>query len=336
MTTTKPDKASAAPAAARKTFSKIKALALNAKPEDVPETLAHIARLCIDAGSAPALDRIWSEDAAHENGNYECLCCECDQVFIGHKRRVLCKACSNLLTPSDGAKEALTETRKVLLRHGYCGAGEHGTGDPEINIIDAALRSPQREGGEADPEASIPTYGNLPWDQLGRDVVEAQIGRRHDFKFDPKFYPGHQSPGINFNSLARIVDKYRRAHPPAVARRDWRDGSEIPPVPKGQEREYIVAVFRTSSGKVYSFSSSYLNAMPLQYDDCPIGNEASGCSACTDDGCPTTGWFYLTGNDGDGGSYQSLDLKDGDKIMGWREIPKWEDSALCPTKSQRD
>lgn len=73
--------------------------------------------------------------------------------------------------------------------------------------------APQCEVHTVDPEASIPTYGNIPWDQLGRDVVEAQIGTRRDFEFDPKFYPGHQSPGINFNSLARIVDKYRLSSP---------------------------------------------------------------------------------------------------------------------------
>lgn len=97
-----PDNARA-PAAWRRVFSKIKALALNAKPGDVPETLAHIARLCIDAGAAPFAERNWTEDASHENGNYECLCCECDQMFIGHKRRVLCKACSNLLTSHAGS-----------------------------------------------------------------------------------------------------------------------------------------------------------------------------------------------------------------------------------------
>ena len=63
----------------------------------------------------------------------------------------------------------------------------------------------------SDPEASLPTYGNIPWDQLGRDVVQAQTDRRHDFAFDPDCYPGHQMVGINFNSLARIVDKYRLA-----------------------------------------------------------------------------------------------------------------------------
>ena len=77
--------------------------------------------------------------------------------------------------------------------------------------IRLALRIPDAAQAVPDPEASIPTYGSIPWDQLGRDVVEAQIGTRRDFEYDPKFYPGHQMVGINFNSLARIVDKYRLA-----------------------------------------------------------------------------------------------------------------------------
>jgi hypothetical protein len=83
-----------------------------------------------------------------------------------------------------------------------------------------SLATPSRaveKAGEPDPEASLPTYGNLPWDQLGRDVMEAMTAHRNNFDFDPKFYPGHQSPGINFNSLARIVDKYRLAATPSGA-----------------------------------------------------------------------------------------------------------------------
>jgi hypothetical protein len=38
-------------------------------------------------------ERDWPEDFAHENGNYECICCECGQHFIGHKRRVVCRKC---------------------------------------------------------------------------------------------------------------------------------------------------------------------------------------------------------------------------------------------------
>jgi hypothetical protein len=36
----------------------------------------------------------WPEDFSHENGNYQCLCCSCNKVFVGHKRRVVCKQCS--------------------------------------------------------------------------------------------------------------------------------------------------------------------------------------------------------------------------------------------------
>jgi hypothetical protein len=38
--------------------------------------------------------RDWVEDAPHENGNYQCLCSTCGYTFIGHKRRVTCKACA--------------------------------------------------------------------------------------------------------------------------------------------------------------------------------------------------------------------------------------------------
>jgi hypothetical protein len=40
-------------------------------------------------------NRDWREDFSHENGNYQCRCVTCEQSFIGHKRRVLCKLCHN-------------------------------------------------------------------------------------------------------------------------------------------------------------------------------------------------------------------------------------------------
>jgi hypothetical protein len=40
-------------------------------------------------------DGDWKEDATHENGNYFCYCQYCKKEFIGHKRRVRCKLCSN-------------------------------------------------------------------------------------------------------------------------------------------------------------------------------------------------------------------------------------------------
>lgn len=114
----------------------------------------------------------------------------------------------------------------------------------------------------------------------------------------------------------------------------WREALEIPSVPKGGEREYIVAVYRAHSGKVYSFACTYLNATPLNCDECPLGNEAHSCGKCTDDGCPFTGWYRLTGDDGESGSYQSLHLETGDEIRGWREIPRWEDRAALASAPQ--
>lgn len=37
----------------------------------------------------------WKEDFKHENGNYTCKCYQCDRYFIGHKRRPMCKECSD-------------------------------------------------------------------------------------------------------------------------------------------------------------------------------------------------------------------------------------------------
>lgn len=38
----------------------------------------------------------WLEDAEHENGNYNCVCCHCGEIFIGHKRRVCCRICADV------------------------------------------------------------------------------------------------------------------------------------------------------------------------------------------------------------------------------------------------
>lgn len=39
--------------------------------------------------------RDWTGDRGHENGNYQCRCCICGEMFIGHKRRVTCKLCAD-------------------------------------------------------------------------------------------------------------------------------------------------------------------------------------------------------------------------------------------------
>lgn len=106
---------------------------------------------------------------------------------------------------------------------------------------------------------------------------------------------------------------------------DWKDGDIIPEVRSGQSKEFIVAVRRAHNGKVYSFAADYLNACRLRYEyGCP--KESEGCRGddC-EDGCPTTGWFSPTGDEDDGRTYHALSLRDGDKLVGWRDVPQWSD-----------
>lgn len=105
----------------------------------------------------------------------------------------------------------------------------------------------------------------------------------------------------------------------------WRKGATvIPDIKPGHEAEFIVAVRRGHNGKVYSFAAMFLNAYPLNYEHgCP--RESDGCDGMQcEDGCPTTGWFSLTGDDdGDGRMYHKLSIAEGDEFLGWRPVPQW-------------
>jgi len=45
-------------------------------------------------------ERSWPEDYAHDNGHYFNTCYRCQRQFMGHKRRVACKVCSETLAAS--------------------------------------------------------------------------------------------------------------------------------------------------------------------------------------------------------------------------------------------
>ncbi len=36
----------------------------------------------------------WPEDFEHENGNYQNICVRCQSLFVGYKRRHVCKVCA--------------------------------------------------------------------------------------------------------------------------------------------------------------------------------------------------------------------------------------------------
>ena len=84
--------------------------------------------------------RDWTEDAAHENGEYSCLCSTCGNRFVGHKRRVTCKACTHpqpgpegwKLVPPDLLRQLRHYTECHLMLYKDCGA-------PTVEEVDAML-----------------------------------------------------------------------------------------------------------------------------------------------------------------------------------------------------
>lgn len=132
--------------------------------------------------------------------------------------------------------------------------------------------------------------------------------------------------GTTWPMMLQAADEIERLRS-QLDNEQWQAPETTPQIELGAEKEYVVAVFRNLTGKVYSFAASYLNATPLRYEwGCPHDDKVDpyACKLCTDDGCPTTGWYRLTGDDGDGGKYESIDLRDGDRMMGWRELPRWK------------
>ena len=53
----------------------------------------------------------WTEDFEHENGNYVCKCTICGELFLGHKRRVVCKECFEKMLPDPTSKPTSNPTR---------------------------------------------------------------------------------------------------------------------------------------------------------------------------------------------------------------------------------
>lgn len=66
--------------------------------------------------------RSFQEDYHLENGNYINICCRCNHEFLGYKRRVLCKICSNLkhslIIDIETTKNILSHFNE-LEKHGY-------------------------------------------------------------------------------------------------------------------------------------------------------------------------------------------------------------------------
>ena len=102
--------------------------------------------------------RDWTEDASHENGSYQCRCITCGESFVGHKRRVVCRACwkpappapDNNTTPMGGHGDPQKDSasREVV-------ADSHQQKSPGLRIQGAP------GSGAAGTAGSIPASGSI-------------------------------------------------------------------------------------------------------------------------------------------------------------------------------
>ena len=68
----------------------------------------------------------WPEDFSHENGNYNNDCYMCKTVFIGHKRRHVCRVCATPKSIRDQLahlQSQLDECRRDGGPGGVCSSG---------------------------------------------------------------------------------------------------------------------------------------------------------------------------------------------------------------------
>ncbi len=56
----------------------------------------------------------WPEDHSHENGDYQNECVYCERQFLGHKRRVVCKLCSEAKRLSSATSGAQLDSNDLF------------------------------------------------------------------------------------------------------------------------------------------------------------------------------------------------------------------------------
>lgn len=117
--------------------------------------------------------RDWTEDAGHENGNYQCKCTDCGEFFIGHKRRVVCKMCDQ--APKDDAltiadyEEVLADHRRLVRELDVLLNGDGAAQQSSLCDIVSQLRR-ERIKAQAPTANAEPKYCGYPncWSTGGR------------------------------------------------------------------------------------------------------------------------------------------------------------------------
>jgi len=172
-------------------------------------------------GAFPAGPRDWAEDFAHENGQYACICCECKQQFIGHKRRVVCKACvaeKEAIPAPDAACERCASNADVIRVAGemydwytsYDGGPHETVGRFLSRLYDAVAKS---RTNTTHPDARRDS-ARLDWLQSRADGIHVEVHKNPHFM--PNVDTAHVYTWANeYHALAMrdAIDLAMRAEP---------------------------------------------------------------------------------------------------------------------------
>jgi hypothetical protein len=112
-------------------------------------------------------DGNWPGDASQENGNYNCTCCQCGLVFIGHKRRVQCRACAK---PEDQLVEATVELKRIKAQLAIKGGDATWPTKWAYESACAALDKHRKRADDA--EAALRTIAETPAHHAGQTPNE--------------------------------------------------------------------------------------------------------------------------------------------------------------------
>lgn len=128
-----------------------------------------------------------------------------------------------------------------------------------------------------------------------------------------KAIEGHRKPESAGSrepaNLPKPTEQATSPAPDAVLREEWLTPEAEPPMGRFNSRNFIVAVKRAYSGRVYVFPAQYLFNCPLWFED-----EAEERAV--------TGWYGADCESDEITNYTPL-LSNGDELMGWQPLPEW-------------
>ncbi|GEM_PF-2883680 len=158
-------------------------------------------------------------------------------------------------------------------------------------------------------------------EQADRDVVEAALeyGKQH-------FKPNRVAAQRGFREGAKwqaAIQATRPARDGAVGEA-WRSPADTPVVDAESCCDFIVAVKRKHSERVFVFPAQYLRSFELHFNEEPYERRVNG-------------WYLARSEDPDmGDTYYEL-LNEGDELLGWQNLPQWEAlQATLSTTPQAD